>query len=205
MNFTIARTKEERSWRKTCPIRLSVFTSNGFEWATQSRWEMWSTAEPLWSLSSQAWWFPGMTRGWMDLDGMCALGLCQWFCLRVGSDLSRRHLGRTSVFSLIWMISTHRSLFFSRVSLRVSKACASLKFMRGMADMRKIWHDTSYLSAYNSEFMWIWKLNHCCCEFLKCHWKERIASIQQPPWIASLSSPSSCCPRRVWCAYSMLL
>lgn len=58
---------------------------------------------------------------------------------------------------------------------------ASLKFMRGMADMRKIWHDTSYLSAYNSEFMWIWKLNHCCCEFLKCHWRERIASIQQPP------------------------
>lgn len=137
------------------------------------------------------------------LDGMCALGLCQWFCLRVGSDLSRRHLGRTSVFSLIWMISTHRSLFFSRVTLRVSKARASMKFMRGMADMRKIWHDTSYLSAYNSEFMWIWKLNHCCCEFLKCHWKERIASIQQPPlWIASLSS---CCPRRVWCAYSMLL
>ena len=97
------------------------------------------------------------------LDGMCALGLCQWFCLRVGSDLSRRHLGRTSVFSLIWMISTHRSLFFSRVTLRVSKARASMKFMRGMADMRKIWHDTSYLSAYNSEFMWIWKLNHCCC------------------------------------------
>lgn len=55
------------------------------------------------------------------LDGMCALGLCQWFCLRVGSDLSRRHLGRTSVFSLIWMISTHRSLFFSRVTLRAVK------------------------------------------------------------------------------------